>query len=329
MNRRLRRKLRVGVHIGAEKSAKIWRTVLLVLSALLILIVLTVIWGNSLKKKADQSQKGKDFDPVGTEDSNVGTKDGSDEQTLPVGVYDPDSVPVINGEYIILSSSRTINWGERATELKLNRTSAVSLILYYTEGGRGIPNFSSKTAQAMKEQATDNSKANLFEVVGVLDIAGIHTSGCFYINYTSNATRELVSIYRAYEAALVAEAVDAGFLDILLFGFNADTADAAEAARFIGAVRELEDESAIGIAIPHTAARGAEAGRIFADFASVAEFLALDLSGVKDRDSLMNELERASEYIRRYNLRLVLPESLADAKGALAGAGYTNWQIVP
>ena len=171
----------------------------------------------------------------------------------------PDGVPIINGN-IILSSSRTINWGERATELKLNRTSAVSLILYYTEGGRGIPNFSSKTAQAMKEQATDNSKANLFEVVGVLDIAGIHTSGCFYINYTSNATRELVSIYRAYEAALVAEAVDAGFSDILLFGFNADTADAAEAARFIGAVRELEDESD-RIAIPR---RGKRLAGVFA-----------------------------------------------------------------
>ena len=68
MNRRLRRKLRVGAHMSAEKSAKIWKTVLLVLSALLILIVLTVIWGNSLKKKADQSQKGNDTEPVGTAD---------------------------------------------------------------------------------------------------------------------------------------------------------------------------------------------------------------------------------------------------------------------
>ena len=329
MNRRLRRKLRVGAHMSAEKSAKIWKTVLLVLSALLILIVLTVIWGNSLKKKADQSQKGNDTEPVGTADSNDGTAGGNDEPTLPVSGFDPDAVPIINGEYIILSSSRPIDWGERAAELKLNRTSAVSLILYYSEGGRAIPNFSSKTAQALNEQSTNNNKANLFEVVGVLDIAGIHTSGCFYINYTSKATRELVSIYRAYEAALVAEAAYAGFSDILLFGFDTDKAGAAEAAHFIGSVRELEKKSAIGIAIPHTAARSPEAERIFADFASVAEFLALDLSGVKDQDSLMHELESSSGFVKKYNLRLVFPERLRDAVSELAGAGYTNWQIVP
>ena len=243
--------------------------------------------------------------------------------------FDPDAVPIINGEYIILSSSRPIDWDERAAELNLNRTSAVSLILYYSEGGRAIPNFSSKTAQAMKEQAADNSKANLVEVVGALDRAGIYTSGCFYISYTSKSLPALVSIYRSYEAALVAEAAAAGFSDLLLFGFGADKAGAAEAARFIGAVRELERKSVIGVAIPGAAVKSPEAERIFADFASVAEFLALDLSGVKDQDSLMHELESSSGFVKKYNLRLVLPERLRDAVSELAGAGYTNWQIVP
>jgi len=35
------------------------------------------------------------------------------------------------------------------------------------------------------------------------------------------------------------------------------------------------------------------------------------------------------KFVKKYNLRLVLPERLRDAVSELAGAGYTNWQIVP
>jgi len=329
MNRRLRRKLRIGAHLSVEKSARVGKIALIVLSGLILLIVLTVIWGNSLRKKAEESKNGDNTEPIGETDSIGMTDADGGRQNLPLPAFDPAKVPVINGEYIILSSSRTIDWDERASELKMKGTSAVSLILYYTEGGRGVLNFSSKTAQALSEQAANNSKANLFEVTGVLDIAGIYTSGCFYINYTSMSTPALISIYRSYEAALVAEAAHAGFSDILLFGFNTDEAAAKEAARFIGAVRELEKNSLIGIAIPAAAVKSPEAEPIFAGFAAVAEFLALDLSKVKNQESLMTELEGASGYIKKYNLRLVLPESLADSVGALAEAGYKNWQLVP
>lgn len=240
MNRRLRRKLRVGAHKSAEKSAKFGKIALIVFLGFVLLVVLTVIWGNSLRKKAEESKNADSNESFTDTDSSSLT---TDRNNLPLPVFNPAHVPQINGEYIILSSSRPIDWGERAAELKMKGTSAVSLMLYYIEGGRGVLNFSSKTAQALGEQAESNGKANLFEVVVKLDKEGIHTGGCFYINYTSKPTPALVGIYRSYEAALAAEAAQAGFSDILLFGFNTDETAAKEAARFIGAVRELEKKS--------------------------------------------------------------------------------------
>lgn len=326
MNRRLRRKVRVGVHSSAEERTRFGKITIVVLVVLTAVVILTVVWGNYLKRKAAEAGE----NPAGTRNTLSGdiasSINNGGAATLPPSAYNALTVPVTQAKYVILTSSAHIDWGARATEFKKNGTSAVSLVLYY---GGGKLNFSSKIAQAMSYQTAGDGKTSLGEATAVLDAAGIYTSGCFYINYTSKSTPALTGIHRAYEAALVAEAIGAGFSDVLLFGCGTLEAAALETSRFIGEVRGLEKDAVLGVAIPYGSVNGSTADKILGDFAASARFLALDLSEIKDGTALMAELERAREYIEKYNLRLVLPIALENITGELSELGYDNWQIVP
>jgi hypothetical protein len=329
MNRRLRRKVRVGVHSTAEERSKFGKITIFVLVVLTAVVILTVVWGNYLKRKASEIGDGS-IETQNLASNNItgsiNFENNGSAHTLPKLNYSASGVPVTNAKYITLSSYQDINWSARASSLKTEGTSAVSLVLYY---GGGTLNFSSKTAQAMDYQAKDNGKTNLHEAVGVLDVAGIYTSGCFYINYMTKSTPELIGIYRAYEAALISEAVDAGFSDILIFGYGTSESAAIEASLLISGVHDLKKSAVLGVAIPYSALNCSSSDKIFENFAASSKFLALDLTAMKDESALMAVVEKAKSLIKKYNLRLVLPDSLSGVTDQLDEAGYANWQIVP
>ncbi len=324
MNRRLRRKVRVGVHSTAEERTKIGKTLIIALVVLTAVVILTVVWGNHLKEKAADSEEKGGRDNLSVGAGGLLFESSSGQATFRPSGNLPASVPVVRARYVILSSSAHIDWSARAADYKKNGVTALSLVLYY---GGGKVNFESKIAQAMSYQPSDTSTTNLNEAIGVLDVAGIYTSGCFYVNHTSKSTSGLVCIYRAYEAALAAEAAGAGISDILIFGFGAG--EVSEAQAFIDEVRGLNSSATLGIALGYNEVSASSADKIFADLAASASFLALDFSEIRDGAVLMSEIEKASGYIKDYNLRLVISDTLMAAAEDLADAGYDNWQMVP
>lgn len=327
MNRRFRRRVRLGVHSGSEERMKMIKIAAVVAAVLALIIILSVIWGNALKRKAEESQNEDDGvnDQISDTQSDDNGKEDK-EEILPPSNYNAAAVPVVNAGYITLSSYQGIDWGSRASTLKGNGVSAVSLVLYY-DGG--TLNFNSKTAQAMGFQDSSTTKTNLYEAMGVLNISDIHSSGCFYSDYLSKGTPEVKSVYRAYEAALIAEAIEAGFSDILIFGFSADYESALEAGRLVEAVRNLEKGAKIGFVLNCNGRSVADTEAAFRNFSSVADFLAIDLCSVGSEAEIYPEIERLSAIIKSYNLRIVFSESFTDAKEGLRARGYFNWQIVP
>lgn len=327
MNRRTKRKIRVGVHTSADERARVIKTASIVIAAMVLVIILTVIWGNALGKKAQGAG-----DVTVADETTAQIEDGKTTSPIvpgliiPPSTFNPNSVPVIQADYITLSSYQKIDWGERAITLKSSGVKAVSLILYY---GGGTLNYSSKTAQALFYQSADTSKTNLYEAIGVLGVSGIHTSGCFYLNYLKSSTPSLKAINRSYEAALIAEAVDAGFSDILVFGYPATTTGAMEAAKLVSAVYELKNNAVIGFAIPHEAISTADAGGIFSEFAGYAKFLAIDFTTIKTEDMLIAEINKSADYIKSYNIRVVIPSSLEAVSARFEEMGIKNWQVVP
>lgn len=327
MNRRFRRRVRLGVHYGSEERMKMIKIAAVVAAVLALIIILSVIWGNALKRKAEESQN--DSNNVGEQTSDKLTDDKPNdkkEQLLPPSSYNAATVPVVNAGYVTLSSYQGIDWGDRAASLKANGVSAVSLVLYY-DGG--TLNFSSKTAQAMGFQDPSTTKTNLYEATGVLNISDIHSSGCFYANYISKSTPEVLSVYRAYEASLIAEAIKAGFSDVLVFGFDLSYESALEAARLVEAVKALESDAEIGFVLNCVGKTSAETVEAFRNFGSVADFLAIDMSAVENEAALYSEIERVEGVIESYNLRIIISEALSGAREGLRARGYFNWQIVP
>jgi len=317
----------MGVHSGSEERIKMIKIAAIVAAVLALIIILSVIWGNALKKKAEESQNGED--KVGDQISDKLTDDkpsNDKEQILPPSSYNPAKVPVVNAGYITLSSYQGIDWGERASNLKSNGVSAVSLVLYYDAG---TLNFSSKTAQAMGFQDSSTTKTNLYEAMGVLNISDIHSSGCFYANYINKTSPEVLSVYRAYEASLIAEAIKAGFSDILVFGFDTTYESALEAARLVESVKALESNAKIGFALNCVGKSVSDTAAAFRNFGAVADFLAVDMCSLENEATLYTELDRIAGIVESYNLRIVIPEGFTGAREEFKERGYLNWQIVP
>ena len=318
-NRRLRRKIRIGAHSATDNRPKIITAAIICTVALAEIITLTVLLGNHLKRQAEN------VDSLIPSDSSS-TAGGTNDSSEPVAQYDASAVPVIQAEYVTLSSSVGINWSERAQDLKQNGTTAVSLILYY---GDSVVNYSSRVAQEMSYQGAQSGKTELSEAIGVLSTSGIYSAGCFYATFHQKLYPDIISIYRAYEAALIAEAVDAQFSEVTVFGFGCDENGYIYAGQLFDAARELDPEATLGVALPADVVELAERQLLFSSYATVADYLALDLSSYTTADSLRAVLADALTLINKYNVRIIVSSTLDGAEDVLAEAGIINWQKVP
>ncbi len=318
-NRRFRRRVRVELHSDSKSRSQALKIAAIVAACLAVVILLSVLLGNYLRNKAEESP-----DLPDSETTPAPIDQGS--SSLPPLTYNASLVPVTQAEYVTLSSSAGINWGERTASLKEKGIKAVSLVLYY---GDGVLNYSSKTAQELGFQSLASGKTVLYEAIGVLGVAEIKTSGCFYVNCTQKETPSLQNIYREYEAALLAEASDAGFTDITLFNIEPTEAGALEAYKLISSAKSLHSGSKYGVALPQSVLKAADRELIFANFARTSSFLALDLSLLTSSDELNAALIDAASLINKYNLRIFVSSELADHATILANAGCTNWQVIP
>ena len=319
-NRRFRRKIRIGAQSAADNRPRLIKTIVICTLCLALVIVLSVLLGNHLRNKADRVD-----DQLSSADTTTpATPDGSQ---APTGMpYDPVSVPTIKADYVTLSSSAGIDWSTRAANLKKDGTTAVSLVLYY---GDSVVNYSSAVAQAMGLQSTPNSKTDLYSAMGMLRVAGIYTAGCFYPTFQNRVNLSVSHVFREYEAALIAEACSSDFLEVTVFGMGYDETAHLLTEQLFDSVRNLDPTATLGVALPIDILDLAERQLIIDNYSFVADYLALDLSSCKTAEQLTAALDSAASLIKKYNLRIIISNTLAEAPEILDAAGYINWQKVP
>ena len=322
LNRRFRRKIRMSVQFAADNRPKIIKVSLICTACLVIVIILSVALGNHLRNRVDDAQDSLSS-PV---DTNTPASPTDDEVVAIPTPFDPVTVPTINGKYITLSSSAGIDWSARISSLQKESTTAVSLILYY---GDSIVNYSSPTAQAMGLQSEQNSKTQLYGVMGMLRNAGIYTAGCFYPTFHNQTDRAIGNIYREYEAALIAEALESGLLEVTVFGMGCDQNAHKPTDQLFTAVRTLYPSAVLGVALPYEIIGSADRQLIIDNFSYVADYLALDLSTCLTADELTRALTDAAPLIKKYNLRIIVSNKLDEATQILADAECINWQNIP
>lgn len=317
-NKRPHRHVRMGARSASDRRPRMIITIVGCCASLILIILLTVLLGNHLRNRANDAQDTTTAPPQTPQSSLISSS------TLPPQSFDPAAVPVLQAEYIKLSSAAGINWGEVATGLKQNGTGAVSLVLYYNEG---TVNFRSTVSQTLGFQSIETTKTNLFEALGVLKVANIYSAGCFYVTFQNEDTESMRSIFREYEAALMAEAFDAGISDITLFGFGLD--NSAAAAQLMSSFAQLDKyNAAVGIALPYSLFDATDPDGICAAYAGYCDYLALDLS-TKDATSIRAALEHLAPVINKYSMRIIVPDTLEDADELMSECGINNWMKVP
>ena len=321
LNRRFRRKIRIGSQAAADNRPKIIKTAVICTACLALVIILSVALGNHLRNRADDAQ-----DSLSPADTTTPISP-SDGQITPSDIpYDPVTVPTIKGEYVVLSSSAGIDWTSRVANLKKDGTTAVSLVLYY---GDSIVNYSSATAQAMGMQSAQNTKTNLYEAMGMLRAAGIYTAGCFYPTFHNKSDKAISNIYREYEAALIAEALNSDFLEVTVFGMGCEPNAHKPTGQLFDTVKSLYPTAVLGVALPYDLLYRTDRQFIMDNFACVADYLALDLSPCTNADTLSTALTDAAPLIKKYNLRIIVSNKLPEAEQILTDAGCINWQSIP
>ncbi len=322
-SRRFIRKIRIGAHSASDDRPKIIKRTIIGVVAVTLMIVLTVLLGNHLKNKADSVGT---LPPI-TDEITVGNNNGNDtEPNTPQKEYSPADVPVIRGEYVTLSSAAGIDWNTRAATLREQGTQAVSLVLYY---GEGVVNYDSFVAQQMGYQSESNAKTNLDTATAALNAAEIHSAGCFYATFHKKIELSVISVYRTYEAALIAEACNSDFSDVTVFGFGCDELGPYFAEQLFEQVREFAPDAKLGIAIDSDVLELMECSMLFGNYAAVADYLALDLSSCGTVEELTQAINAVQTLINKYNVRIMISTGLAGAEDALSELGIVNWQKIP
>ena len=320
--RRFIRKIRIGVHSASDNRPKIIKRTVIGVVAVTLVIVFTVLLGNHLKNKADAVGE---LPPI-SEEVTVGNKQDDTEPDTPQKEYSPADVPVIRAEYVTLSSAAGIDWNARTATLREQGTQAVSLVLYY---GEGVVNYDSFVAQQMGYQSESNAKTNLDTATAALNAVGIHSAGCFYATFHKKIGLSVISVYRMYEAALIAEACNSDFSDVTVFGFGCDELGYYFAEQLFAQVREFAPDAKLGVAIDSDAIELMECSMLFGNYAAVSDYLALDLSSCGTVAELTESINAVQALINKYNVRIMISTGLAGAEDALSELGIVNWQKIP
>lgn len=318
-NKRPHRHVRMGARSASDRRPRMLITIVGCCVSLILIILLTVLLGNHLRDRANEAQNTTTVPQGQSPQSSL-----ISSETLPPQSFDPDTVPVLQAEYVKLSSAAGINWSTVATELDQAGTRAVSLVLYYNEG---TVNFRSQVSQSLGFQSVDTTKTNLYEALGVLKVANIYSAGCFYVTFQNEDTEAMRSIFREYEAALMAEAFDAGISDITLFGFGLDNSLAAAQLRSSYAMLDKYD-SVIGIALPYSLFDATDPDGICAAYSGYCDYLALDLSA-KDAATIRTAIEHLSPVISKYSMRILVPDTLEGVEELMSECGINNWMKIP
>ena len=116
-----------------------------------------------------------------------------------------------------------------------------------------------------------------------------------------------------YEAALIAEAFDAGVDDIVVLGLPTDSEGAAYASRLFQRVREKFENARLGAAFNIGELNSGSGSAVLEIYSKFADFCAIDARGASVTEDMLY-------YFERYPLRVLIDGSSVSERGAQKAA---------
>lgn len=309
-----------------KKKFKINKKFLIVFLSFILCVVLTVLYGQHLKKKAEES---KLLLPDTTADESTAEISGPAPQRK--------QAPTVTAPPLTLAVPYDpAAFDEVVAGLVREGVRAVTVPLRTPDGA---PTYASKIAAypqnpaiaADTAPASDTGSAIPLEtLVTKLHAQDLYICGYFQSKITNTAgyTAEFI---RHYELALIGELHAAGIDEILLDGLSPTTANIGWVSGLYTEIHEKYPELLVGITVSPDAVFSDKSSIFFHTLSELADFIVLDLTGT-ETDAYKNILDNASLYFSKYNIRALVwapdADTLAERLALLHDAAVRNYQIL-
>ena len=192
----------------------------------------------------------------------------------------------------------------------------------------GVPSYRSSVYKAVVENV---GTFDLATVVSLLQNKEIYVSACFicksfYVE-DENARNALIAV----EAAIIAEAANAGVDDIVICGLPVTDLGISYVARLFSEIRKLSSNAVLGASVNYDKVVSESGAAAIKDYSEFADFCAIDLSQSQNNGvSLEKSLNSLIYLFEVYPLRILMSISgSADfyaQSEILKSVGINNYQ---
>ena len=291
---------------------------LIALCAVLAIVVVFVLVGNALGKKAEA-------DESGNKDSTNNASDVT-ERPLPLSV---------NSGFVQLS----VDNSRLSDRLSGVSTAGYNAACFELDSKNGDVLYSSDVAVSMGYLPSNSGLWELDDVASLFDSHGLYSIGVSHLSRlnTDNDLRRSLAI--GYYAAQTAEAIRAGIDDVLLRPDGIPVERYSELVDIAHKVHELCPDGTVGVAVPVSVLTSESASSVVDLLWSEFNYIAVDLTSAPEENEtevqkIDRELGGILYYLLRYNLRVLVPytddTSLAtEIANAVRRSGSQNIQVIP
>ena len=194
------------------------------------------------------------------------------------------------------------------------------------------------SAVAAYQGLTQKNEVLLSDTLGELCAFVPYVSGVFYPQAFARDTSDLFYAASVEEAALLREFVHAGGSEILLCGIPLSLQEIDRTVSYLTVLKTASPQTAIGVAVPLSAAKSQDSWEILSKLLTVCDFCALDLTNeaVVDEEPTDSDISPAalsllsdcSYYLQAYDMRILLSSEQTNLLTTLEIQMYPNYQVI-
>lgn len=295
----------------------------LIISAVCLILFVTVflVLGNFLKSQSDNRNKSDTYDTEETDNKPTNEK---------------NTVKSVLSYPVFIETKERGTFADRLDALTQKKIFDASVPLNTPDGDLL---FKSTVAQSIGyPQGEANVK--LEKAISSAQSRNVYLSGIFYVNAFKNEDPLIRSVELSQAAALVAEALNAGFDDVVLIVPHMTADHVEEAIRFTENIKALTNNGSVGLCISDrilSIESTQELSLAIDRLNSEIDVLAVDLSDTDisvDVNAISDAISPIQHYILMYKMRVILPNGEADEilTSVISEAqsnGIKNIQIMP
>ena len=297
---------------------------IVIISIVCIAVMLTafLVIGNLLHKQSERRNEQQTNESEQSQDSS--------------NINEKTPVKSINGQLVFLETQENGVFADRLYALTEKQCYEASIPLNAIDGSLL---FKSSVADKIG-YPTKNANVTLEDAVSAATEYNVYLSGIFYVNAFKESDQYLRAVELSCTAAIIAEALNAGFDDVILIAPDMTEAHVDEAIRFIEDIKALSKTGNVGLTVSDSILmleNTRQVSEIISQLDSKIDFLAIDTSTadiLNGYTAIGDKISSLQLYLHLYKMRVLLPcgEDAMALNSIIAEAeknGIKNIQIIP